>query len=877
MNPLHRLKSWYRALFQKPKLDAQMDEEMRSHIEMRTRENIQAGMNPTEARYAALRQFGWAESIKETCREQRGGRWLEFIAQDVRFGARMLRKNPGFTAVAVLTLALCIGANTAIFSFVNAILIRPLPFKDPERLVVVYENQPGNGSFKAHVGAPVLAEWRKQSTSFEGLGAQTSCLLTLTEGALSETLSGSRLSANLLGLLGVRPILGRGFLPEEEVHGNHHVALLSYELWQSRFGGQTNVIGQTIQINSEPATIVGVMSARTFFPNPQVRIWTPLAFSPDQMRARHVHNYLVYGKLKPGVTLAQANAEMRTIAQRMASTDPQNQGWGAEVHALHGILVGDVRRLLLVLLGSVGLMLLIGCVNIANLLLARSVARSREFAIRVALGAGRGQLIRQLLTESLLLCLAGGLGGVLLAAFGLQALIRLSPPDLPRIWEGVHLDGTTLAYTAVITLTTGVLFGFMPTWQSASPSVAHALMESARGSASLARRRLRATLVVGEVALSVVLLIGAGLMIRTFSRLLTQNLGFNPEQVVTMNVFMTQKKYAEEARRVQLLDQLLTTVRAIPGVKAVGGVSGLPLSGWWQSSYSLDIVGAPPKKPGEASSAVYAQVSPGYFAAMNIPLLHGRDFTEHDRADTSPVIMVNESFVRSFKLGTRVLGRRVNFGDTRDAEIVGLVKDVKPYSLADPPRAQMYQTYKQKCWDGLTLVVRTQRDPDELTRAIRAGLDQFDKDQSLANVSTMTQVVASSVGQQRLSMRLLGGFAGVALLLTALGLYGVLAYTVMQRTREIGSRTALGAPRTAVIGLVLRQGMNLAGLGLILGLAGALALTRLIRSLLYGVGPTDVVTFTMVPLVLIAVALVACWLPARRAAKVDPLVALRAE
>ncbi|MCI0745096.1 MAG: ABC transporter permease, partial [Verrucomicrobia subdivision 3 bacterium] len=641
---------------------------------------------------------------------------------DLKFAFRQLLKNPGFTAVAVLTLALGIGANTAMFSFVNAILLRPLPYKDPDGLVMVFENHITNGWFKMDIGAPVLDEWRRQSTVFEGVGAvRRYGNFTLTGKGRPETLSGSLFSANVFPLIGIQPLLGRGFLPQEETYGNHRVVLLSYELWQRRFGGDTNIIGQSLTLGAEPYTIIGVMPPRTISPDgarPR-DLWMPLAFTPQELRQRHAHNYSVYARLKPGATLQQARSEMDMIARRMAEADPQNRGWGAEVHALHEIIVGDSRRLLLVLLGSVGLVLLIACANIASLLLARSTERAREFAIRAALGAGRGVLIRQLLIESCVLALIGGVLGIHFARFGLDALIRFSPPDLPRMAEGIPLDATTLIFTAVITLATALIFGLIPALQASNPALSRELAETTRGSSAGRRRHFaRAALVVGEVALSLILLIGAGLTIRSFDKLLAQNPGYVPEHLVTMSINLPDLKYPQQQERTRLSNAFLAAVKTIPGVQSASLAFGVPLTGV-NSSLSVVVRDAPPPAPGEAVAAGYVQASPGYFATLKTPLLQGRDFIERDDTNTPPVVIVDETFVKNFKLGSNPIGRRIDIGDgTANVEIIGVVKDIKRVGLAEAVRGEMYRPYRQICWGFLTLVLRTQRDPADVTRAV---------------------------------------------------------------------------------------------------------------------------------------------------------------
>ncbi|HEY3853300.1 MAG TPA: ABC transporter permease [Verrucomicrobiae bacterium] len=877
MNYFKKIRSRLRALFGKRKLDGEMDEEMRSHIELRTRANLAAGMRADDARSVAMREFGWTESIKETCRDQRGVSWIETLVQDTRYGLRQLRKNPGFTIIAVLTLALGIGANTAIFSFVNAILLRPLPFKDSDRLVMLFESWPAQSSYKNAVG-PILGDWRRMSTAFEGLAAMNHGTFILTGRGQPESLRVPMVSANTFSLLRVKPLLGRDFLPEEETYGKGAVVLLSYEYWSDRFGRDTNIVGQSITLNSVPFQVVGVMPPHTYFPDGAAPFWTPLTFSPGYLQQRHNHQLTVYGRLKPGVSLAQARADMNRVAAQMSAPDAEKDKWGAEVYPWQEIMVGDSRTILLVLLGSVGMVLLIGCVNVANLLLARSASRQREFSIRGALGASRLQIIRQLLTESLLLSVLGGAAGIFLANFGLKALVRLGSSSLPRVWEGIHLDATSLAFTTLATLATALIFGLAPAIQTGRTALSSELNDSSRGSSSgQKRQRVRMTLVVAEVALSLLLLVSAGLLMRSFGNLLSQHLGYTSENLITMGVSLPDKTYPDQAAKTRFIGQFLERVRALPGVQSSAMAFGIPLSNHG-ADLTVSFPDAPPRAAGEAADAGYEQISPGYFQAMGISFVQGRDFTDQDREKTSSVLIVDEAFVKNFKLGDHVLGQRVNVGDgTDNAEIVGVVKEIRHSGLAEEPRGEMYRPLQQACFGYVTLVVRTQTDPAAMTREIRSTLAEIDKDLPLTEIQTMTQMVSASVGQQKLSMQLLAAFAGVALLLAVIGLYGVLSYNVAQRTQEIGIRMALGAQSGEVIRLVLKQGVGLALAGIAVGLVGALAFTRVMRSMLFGISPSDPLTLIGISCVLGIVALLASWLPARRAAKVDPMVALRHE
>ena len=802
---------------------------------------------------------------------------MGILLQDLRYGARMVIKNPGFTAVAVLTLALEIGANSAIFSVVNGVLLRPLPYPEPNRLIMIFESNPKGGWPKFSVAPPNFVDWRAQNQLFDSLAAVNGANYSLTGQDKPERILGARVSASIFKVLGIGPTLGRGFTSEEDQYGRHHVAVLSHGLWERRFGRDPGVVGKIISLDAESYTVVGVMPAGFQFPNADTELWTPIAFSPDELSNRGGHTINVIGRLKPDITVERAEAEMWTLARRLEAQYPEsNNGWSVTFVPLLEETVGVSQRSLLVLLGAVGIVLLIACANVANLMLARAAARQKEFAIRAALGAGRIRVIRQLLTESLILASCGGALGLLLAYCGIDILTLLKPANLPRVQE-IKLDGWVLAFTLILSSLTGVVFGLAPALHASKGDVA--LKEGGRGSsAGVHGNRVRSLLVVSEVALSLVLLISAGLMIRSFFLLRQVDPGFKPDRVLAMDLSLPGAKYPSDHERVRFVEQLLKRVEVLPGVQSVATVFGVPMSGI-DAFISLSVEGRPPPTLGEPSSAGYRQISPNYFRTLSMPILKGRDFTERDSTNATSVVIVSETFVRKFFPNEDPLGKRITIGDggPNPCEIVGVVRDVKRSGLDAALGAEMYLPMLQRCWGYVQLVARTAGDPLAVANTVRDEVWALDKDQPLYNVGTLDQLVTNSLAQRRFAMLLLGIFAGVALVLAAVGIYGLLAYTVTQRTHEIGIRMALGAQTVDVLKLVIGRGMVLAGAGIAVGLPTAFGLTRLMSSLLFEIKPTDGVTFATVVMILAAIAVLACLVPAHRAAKVDPMEALRYE
>jgi putative ABC transport system permease protein len=810
---------------------------------------------------------------------------MNTLWQDVRYGLRMLVKSPGFTVVAVVALALGIGANTAIFSIVNAMLLRPLPYGEPDRLVVVWETNPDLSSpyLRTHNEASPanFLDWRQQQTVFEDIAAYRFNDYNLTGGDAPEQLLGNPVTANMFDVLKVRPLLGRTFRPEDGDPKSDRVVVLSYGLWQRRFGGDANIVGRQLNLNGNPTTVVGVMPADFEFPAPFSQLWTALRFANDTPPSRTAHFLYTRARLKPGVSLQQAEAEMQTIAARLRQQYPDtNTNRSVRLVPLHTQTVEQARTGLLVLLGAVGFVLLIACANVANLMLARATARYREIAIRTALGAGRWRIVRQLLTESVLLSVLGGALGVLLALWGIDLLTAAVPREFALYvygWNQIKLDRWVLAFTFGVSVLTGVLFGLVPALQASKTDLNEALKEGGRGTVGHARRRFRNALVVVEVALALVLLVGAGLLGKSFLRLLEVKPGFDPHNVITAQLTLPSARYEKDEQVVQFFTQLTERVAAQPGVEAVGTIDMLPMAGSGGTNTFI-IDGRPLARPGVYPEANARTVDPGYFGALRIPVLKGRNFTAQDRAGAPGVCIVNETFARLFFPGEDAVGKILRNPDgTNPFQIVGVVGDIKHWGLDDEAEAYLYAPQLQMPSNGVALVVRSSTDTAALMAMIRREVRALDPDQPIFDVKTMNERIAHTTSPARLGSFLLGLFALVALTLAAVGIYGVMAYSVTQRTHELGVRMALGAQPRDVLRLVVQQGMLLVGIGLLIGLAASFALMRWLASKLFQVSPADPTTFAAVTLLLAAVALVACLVPARRATKVDPMIALRYE
>jgi len=810
---------------------------------------------------------------------------METLFKDIRYGIRGLLKRPGFTVIALITLALGIGANTAIFSVVNAVLLRPLPFQKPEELVIVWEDLAFAG-FPHNTPAPAnYVDWKTQNQSFVDMAASRETSFNLTGDGEPERVSTYAVTANFFPLLGVQPLLGRSFTPEEDRPGGSKAVVLSYGLWQSRYGGDRNILNREILLDGEKHSVVGVMPASFQFFAKDVRVWVPIALTQEDWANRGGHYLTVVARLKPGVPVTLAQADMNAVMRRISVDHPDETiggKIGVIVMPVRDEFVGDARGSLIVLLVAVAFVLLIACANVAGLLLARAVGRRKEIALRLALGAGRSRVVRQLLTESLLLAVAAGVLGSLLAYASFTFLQGLVPEQM-ELATSLKLDVRILVFTIAVSIVTGIIFGLVPALQSANFDLNDALKQSSGRVTSTGR--LRSAMIVFEVALSIVLLVGAGLLIQTLFQLFRQYSVLEPEKILTMRTILPFEKYKELPRRDNYYKQVLQRVENLPGVVAAGYSTSIPLA-WKGGTSGFYPEGLKEPIHGMAYDANHREVSSNYLKAMNIPLRQGRYFDSRDNAQSLPVAIINETMARQYWPGENALGRRFKLGDPDEPgkqwkEIVGIVADIRQMGLAEPVKSEMYFPYEQITdWPGYMprdLAIRTNGDTSNLAGAVRQIIREVDPDQPVSNVATMAEVLGSEAGQRRMGMIMLVGFAALALLLASLGIYGVLAYFVTQHTNEIGVRQALGATPRNILLLVLKKGMRLTLVGVAIGLGGSFALTRLMSSLLFGVTAADPLTFATVPLVLVMVALLACYIPARRATKVDPLVALRYE
>lgn len=798
---------------------------------------------------------------------------MDSIIKDIRFGLRGLMKRPGFTAIAVITLALGVGVNTAIFSVINAVLLRPLPYDDPSRLI----------SFRSNQSAPDLADVESQTKTFASLGGLVMQPLAYTAGSEPIQLQIGQVTGRFFETLGVRPERGRFITADDDKSGGPFVVVLSHDLWVKQFSSDEQILGKAIPLSGNMYTIIGVMPASFVTPRDNTEAWTPVHVSnPVAANHRGVHFLRSYGRLAPGVTIEQARVEMQVIDRNLAAQYPdENKNRATVLFALHERIVGETRRSLLILFAAVTFVLLIACANFANLLLARAAERHREFVIRGALGADRWRLIRQLLTESLLLSLAGGAVGVVLAFWGTSVLVAFKPENLPRLSE-IAVDGRVLLFTVGVSILTGLIFGLAPAWAAAREGIADAIKEGGRSStAGSARQRLRSTFVVMELAVALVLLVGAGLLIKTFWNLRSVDPGFNPDQVTTMRVELPETRYEDVASQTRFRQQALAGMNSLPGVQAAM-ISELPLSGD-ALDHDFLIENRPPIAPGDEPSLETRSVMGDYFKVMQIPLRRGRDFGPQDFDEKAPRVGVaNETLVRQYFQNEDPLGKRIRWARNPQIEwitIIGVVGDVRHFGLDVPEQPALYSPYTQinpwKRW--MSFAVRTQGVAAGTAQALKQQIWKVDSQLPVTRLETMGEVAASSFAERRFNMSLLSLFAGLALVLAAIGIYGVMSNAVTQRTQEIGIRLALGARTADVLGLIIRNGMTLVIVGVAIGLAGAFALTRLMATLLFGVTPTDGMTIGIMSVVLIAVALLACFIPALRATKVDPLVALRYE
>jgi putative ABC transport system permease protein len=881
MSGLRRFLIRFAGLFHKGRREREMADEIESHLQMHVEENLNRGMDAEQAWREARLKFGGVEQARESIREESTIMVLETIWRDLRYAIRGLRGNPGFAATAILSLALGIGASIAVFTLADNLLLRPLPYSDPNQLTMVWEVSPP-GNTRNMVSPANYLDWKSQNNVFASMAVFGERPVAFADGVHVEELQEQFMSADLLPMLGARPSRGRLFTAAEDLPGAPNVVLISYRLWQSWFAGDDRAIGRTVQVRSQPATIIGVMPPEFYFRNRNVDLWATVGLDPARDYRKDAGRYLMsVARMKPGLTRNQAQARMSAIAQRLQIDYPRfNTRWTVNVEPLRDSLVSDVKTSVLVLLGAVGLLLAVACANVANLLLARYTSRRREMAVRVALGAGRGRVVRQLITESVVLGLAGGVLGVLLARCAVWGLLALAPLDLSRN-IAVSVDYRIVLFAVMVPVLTGILFGLAPGLVASRTDLTAGLRQDSGAShASVGSTgRLRTGLVVAEVALSVILLAGAGLLFRSLVGLQGVDPGLNPARLLTFRVQIPEARYPEPVRRTQFFTRALEQMERLPGVESASAVSYLPFNPGGAAGTDLTITGRPPAKPGEAPGATIRTVMPGYFRTIGIPLKRGRVFTDTDNAPGSPYrFIVSEAFVEKYMAGEEPLGKQISVDmDDKNpfGEIIGVVGNVKEGALDREPEPTVYYIHAHLPYTGMVFAIRTTLDPLSLAVAARKVIHDIDPAQPVAQMQTMDTIVRETFARQTFSALLLDGFSLVSLLLAAVGIYGVLAYSVTERTRELGVRVALGADPPRILKLVLGNGMRVVLIGALVGTGGALALTGLLKSLLFGVKAHDPATFVMVPVVLIAVALVAAWLPARRASRLAPVDALR--
>jgi putative ABC transport system permease protein len=880
MTRLRVLLDRVRALLGREQVTGEIRDELRHHLDLATDENIRQGMSPADARADAMRRLGNLPSLQDQGYAVRGGGLLEAVVRDARFALRLMIRQPGFSAIALLTVGLGIGATATIFGVAHGILLKPLPYPEPERLVNVWMTNARIDLREDWHSLPNINDYRESNRTFEAIAVYNNTSLNLTGTGDATRLTGARASANLFPVLGVTPAMGRTFTEEEDQPGQDAVVVLSHGLWTRLFAADPAILGRMVELNGRRREVIGVMPAGFAFPRPTTDFWIPNAPNEQLRNSRGALWLMAIGRLTPGVSVAQAQADLEPIAADIVERFPNQEGYGVYVVGYHDQLVGRTRPAIIALLGAVGFLLLIACVNVANLLLSRGAVREREIALRTAIGAGRARLVRQLLTESVVLATAGGALGVALAWLGLQALIAVAPPELPRLAD-IALDWTVIGFAFAAALATGLVFGLVPAFQISRAGIGNALKEGGRGTASGIGRLVRRGLVVVQVALAMVLLTGAGLMVQSFMRLQQVDLGFDGRDVLTMQMTLAGQSYQEPAAAVTFFDRLTERVQGLPGVDNASMVSGLFLSAT-PASTNFNIEGRPVFTPAESIEVPLDSVTPGYFDTMRVPVVRGREFNQGDTADSTPVVIINATMARRFWPDEDPIGRRITYGqpdgdNTVWLTIVGVVGDTRRVGFDAPIRPETYLPLTQYTQRSMLLVARSSRAATALAGDVRRIMRELDPNQPIVRVATVDELVQGLTAERRLNTLLFVLFAVVAALLAAAGIYGVIAYSVQQRTRELGVRLALGARPREVFGLVIREGLVMAIVGVVAGVAVAVGATTIMRALLYDTSPSDPMVYGLMAVGALVVAVCACLIPAWRAMRVDPLVALRAE